>query len=401
MTPTLLKIQKGDLPIHSQVQSRFFHLPYEIRALIYDAVFTPNIIHLVPQDDPQNPGKPKLRHIWFAQSFESIQRGRQTRLIIFNTSASTAGIHATGTSTAHARISAFRAVNYSDCPWHVEDSYYSETIDLVYSRHTFSFNESGARSYFWTFYRIVPIADTPANLRLEYTRAWEAIAGLPRLRSLFVTLSDDYLIEETWHTLRIPVVAACRALQQQLDTFDVVLFIDRRYFPIEVHHIIAGSNLLWEAFEMDMDDVPGWDTVNPACRFVGLNVKIFNAEIGRYLPAESDLIDWVYQFSSMPVEWDGEPRETELAQYRRWEGAQDDGRPLERAEARMRAVEVRTPLKHKYRDFKHAMQFDSSDLEAINRAADMLSATATFEYLWRYPQLPGTDAPVLKQFWAA
>ncbi|KAL5337984.1 hypothetical protein BJX70DRAFT_399079 [Aspergillus crustosus] len=359
MAPILEQIQRVTLPAHDQKQSRLFALPYDIRSIIYDAVFTPNVVHLVSQSDPQDPKRRTVRHNWYC----------------------------------------VLKMGPTDCP-----SQYMECIDLVYSRHTFSFNQIN-RSVFWTFYRTVPLCylnslrslrlldcmrpppqtpppqtplprhhspdTTPASLKPEYSGAWEAIAGLPNLRTLLVTLSNTSL--EGNNSLQSTsgcIITPMSAVQQNLERFDV------------------------EAFEMDVSGIPKWAGMNPACRLIWVNENVHNPAVGTELPTEREIIDLASQFGESTSE-----REREM--FQRWEGAQDGKESHQHEIATSQARDARRELKKNLKAAKAASNCSTEDLEEINRVINMTSEIWVFAYLYRYPERRRAEPPAIRYLYGA
>ncbi|KAL2859412.1 hypothetical protein BJX68DRAFT_115557 [Aspergillus pseudodeflectus] len=124
----LARLQSESCPIHAQPQSRLLSLPYELRAQIYEAVFSHNAIHLstICAEETERIGR--VCHTWCIEHWDA----RWNYVHIACSKHPISAGHLLGLPLTCRRV-------------------YLESIQLLYAQHTFSMDDRHAHT-FWTFY---------------------------------------------------------------------------------------------------------------------------------------------------------------------------------------------------------------------------------------------------------
>jgi hypothetical protein len=237
-----------------------------------------------------------------------------------------------------------------------------------------------------------------------YVGAWQAIAGLPSLQSLFVTSTYAFLMSREAIMRNADFINPMKAVQQRgLKHFDIVLQLTQAFFPRDVGDIVRDRQLLWECFEIETagaDESAGlWQGVHPSCRLIGMNVAMKHAPVSRQILGEKELMAWIDQFAPGPSgrEFNGADVKADakrLCLYERSPGAQQG--PVQES-AKASAEAATNAVKDKYRHVNLACELQAQDLEDINRAVDLEAMTRGAKYYYKYPELPeGEEEPILK-----
>ncbi|KAL3442296.1 hypothetical protein BJX65DRAFT_287090 [Aspergillus insuetus] len=406
--PMLAQLQSKSRPIHAQPQSRLFSLPYELRILIYEAVFSHNVIHLATIDIQDTYIREKVHHTWCIDNWDA-------RLNYAHVACSQHPIsagHLLGLPLTCRRL-------------------YLETIQVLYAQQTFSMGDKHAHT-FWNFYRKTPMCHLNAlrSLRLIttilppaqhlnsraysmfqslYVGAWQAIAGLPNLQSLLVTSTYAFAMSREDIMRNADFINPMKTVQQRgLERFDIVLQLTQAFFPRDVGDVIRDRNLLWECLVIETGAAGAggsaglWEGIHPVCRLIGMNVAMKHAPVPRQILGEKELMAWIDQFAPAPSDLgfngaDAKVNAKRLHLYKRWPGAQNGHQGPVQEFAKAAAEAATNAVKEKYQHVKVACELQAQDLEDINRAVDLESANRVVKYLYKYPELPdGDEEPTMK-----
>ncbi|KAL2782690.1 hypothetical protein BJX66DRAFT_345607 [Aspergillus keveii] len=249
--PILARVQSESSLIHAQTQSRLLSLPYDLRVLIYEAVFAHNVIHLSTIRAEDAARTVMICHTWCIENWDARSNYAHVTCLKHPIRAG----HLLGLPLTCRRV-------------------YLESIKSLYAKHTFSMNDDPTYT-FLTFYWKTPTCHLNAvrSLRLRktlvppeqcllhhklyqviksrYIGAWEAIAGLPNLQYLFIT-SEYEIYESREDPMQdAEFINPIKVVQQRgLKHFDVVLHFWRKFFPQNIQDTLDDQKLHWECFEI-------------------------------------------------------------------------------------------------------------------------------------------------------